>query len=158
MNIEIENIKRTRIYLLDLIKELSIEQLNEIPIGLRNNVIWNVGHLLVSQQHICYLRAGQKMAIDDKYSPLYKTGSSPEKFVEDLEVERIKHLFISSIDQFENDYSNNLFSNFNGWTTQRYGQLKISNIDEAISFVFYHEGLHAGYIMTLKNLLKNKVS
>jgi len=95
------------------------------------------------------------MFIDDTYASLYNPGTKPQKTVDEMEIGKVKQLFLSSIDQFEKDYINNLFSNYESWTTQRYGEIKISNIDDAISFVLYHEGLHAGYIMTLKNLVKN---
>lgn len=155
MNKGIDGIRRTRTYLLDFIKDLSVEQLNEMPGRLNNNIIWNLGHTLVTQQRLCYIRSGQKMFIDDTYASLYNPGTKPQKTVEEMEIGKVKQLFLSSIDQFEKDYINNLFSNYESWTTQRYGEIKISNIDDAISFVLYHEGLHAGYIMTLKNLVKN---
>jgi len=50
MKKEIERLKKTRIFLLDLIKDLTTEQLNEIPKGFNNNIIWNLGHLIASQQ------------------------------------------------------------------------------------------------------------
>jgi len=58
MNKGIDGIRRTRTYLLDFIKDLSVEQLNEIPGRLNNNIIWNLGHTLVTQQHLCYIRSG----------------------------------------------------------------------------------------------------
>jgi hypothetical protein len=156
MNKEIDTIRRTRIYLLGLVKDLTAEQLNEIPGGLNNNIIWNLGHLLVTQQRLCYLRSEQKIFIDDKYAPLYDPGTKPKVFIGNIEIEEIKQQLLSSIDQFENDYVNNLFSNYENWTTQRYGEININNIDAAIRFVLYHEGLHAGCIMTLKNLVRGR--
>ena len=54
----IEIIKLPRVHLLDVVKDLSIEQLNHIPDGFNNNIIWNLAHIVATQQNICYKRAG----------------------------------------------------------------------------------------------------
>ncbi len=50
MNNKIEKIKKTRRFLLNLVSELSTDQLNEIPPDFNNNIIWNMGHLIAAQQ------------------------------------------------------------------------------------------------------------
>ncbi|MDB4905179.1 MAG: DinB family protein [Mucilaginibacter sp.] len=151
----IERLKKTRIYLLNLIEGLTTEQLNEVPAGFNNNIIWNLGHLITSQQSICYLRSGVKVFIDEKYLPFYKPQTKPDKFVESAEIEQMKKLFLTAIDQFEKDYEGKLFSNHPAWTTM-YG-IEVKDIDDAIHFALFHEGLHTGYIMALKRLLIDKV-
>jgi hypothetical protein len=44
--------------LLDQIAGLTTEELNQIPRGLNNNIIWNLAHLISGQQGIFYARAG----------------------------------------------------------------------------------------------------
>lgn len=51
-------LRKTRQYVLELIANLSMEQLNEVPAGFTNNIVWNLGHMLASQQGVCYLRGG----------------------------------------------------------------------------------------------------
>ena len=51
---QFEILKLTRQYLLNDIKDLTVEQLNEVPAGFNNNIIWNVAHMLATQQGICY--------------------------------------------------------------------------------------------------------
>ena len=155
MNKEITRLKNIRIYLLDLVKDLSTEQLNEIPEGFNNNIIWNLAHLLATQQGICYIRAGIKTYVDEKYFLTYKPNTIPEQLIDTANVEAIKQLFVSAIDRFEIDYENKLFSNYGSWMAKPYG-VEVINIDEAIKFLLFHEGLHAGYIMAMKRLLKNK--
>jgi hypothetical protein len=152
MKREIERLKKTRTYLLDLIKDLSVEQLNEIPLGFNNNVIWNLGHLIVSQQGLCYLRAGLKPVVDEQYFTDYKPQTKPNFPIQEDEINRIKTLFLSILDKLETDYDQNSFSNYGTFTTP-YG-VEITNIDDAINFMLFHEGLHTGYIMAMKRLLK----
>lgn len=152
MKKEIEQLKKTRIYLLDLLKELSAEQLNEIPLGFNNNIIWNLGHLIVSQQALCYLRASLKPAVDEQYFNDYKPQTKPNLPIEEAEIKRIKTLFLSVLDKLEIDYDQGAFANYITFTTP-YG-VEITNIDDAIKFIPFHEGLHIGYIMAMKRLLK----
>ena len=39
----------------------SLEQLNTIPSGMSNNLIWNLGHVVVSQQKLVYALSGLPM-------------------------------------------------------------------------------------------------
>ncbi|MBS7563275.1 DinB family protein [Mucilaginibacter sp. Bleaf8] len=151
MNKPIEIIRKTREYLLTLVDGLTLEQLNTVPAGFNNNIIWNLGHLVAAQQGVCYRRAGFELRVDEIFFNLYKSDTKPERPVSQAEFEEIKMLFFSTIDQLEADYKENLFSNYEPWTT-RYGVV-IHNIDEAIGFLPYHEGLHMGYIMALKRVI-----
>ena len=103
MTKEIEQLKRTRLFLLDLIKGLTPEQLNEIPAGFNNNVIWNLGHVFTGQQRVCYLRAGLETIIDDPSFSDYKPQTKPDKTIEEEEINRIKNSFVSIIDILQTD-------------------------------------------------------
>ncbi len=152
MKKEIELLKKSRIHLFELIKELTPEQLNEIPQGFNNNIIWNLGHLFTVQQSICYLRAGIDTLIDDKTFSNYKPQTRPEKEVSLEEINIIKNSFVSIIDTLQADYDKGIFSDFQTFSVP-FG-LEICNIDEAINFMLLHDGLHVGYIMAMKHALK----
>lgn len=151
MNYTFEIIRKTRESLLKMVDGLSIEQLNKIPEGFNNNVIWNIGHLIAAQQGICYKRAGFPAVIDEAFFDTYKSGTKPESVIDEAGFEHIKQLLVSTIDQLEVDYKNNAFANYTAWTT-RY-DVEISTIDQAITFLLFHEGLHTGYIQALKRSL-----
>ena len=156
MNNKIENIKKTRRFLLDLVSELSSDQLNEIPTEYNNNIIWNLGHLIAAQQRICYIRSGLKITVEEKYFLEYLPGLRPQRAIDANEIETIKQLLTTTLDQFEADYESNLFLHLNYTLfTTPYG-MEIKNIEDAIDFLPYHEGLHCGYIMTLKRLTELK--
>lgn len=154
MHPQIETIRKTRAAVLNLISDLTIEELNEIPAGFNNNIIWNVAHLVAAQQGVCYFRAGLPLKIENRFFMAYKPESKPEGLVSAEELETIKALLFSTLDQLEEDYQASIFTNYTPWTT-RYG-VDIKNIDEAISFLPFHEGLHMGYIMALKRAVKSK--
>ena len=152
MNKNIDRLRKTRAVVLKLISDLSLEQVNEIPAGFKNNIAWNFGHMLASQLGLCYIRAGVKPAIDETQIAAYKGGTKPEKPIDAAELEHIKQLFLSSIDQLEKDYESGLLFNYQAFTTAL--GVEINTIDDAINFLFFHEGLHTGYMMSLKRLVK----
>jgi hypothetical protein len=154
MTKQIERIKKIRSFLIDLVSDLSVEQLNEVPPGFNNNIIWNIGHLIAVQQSACYTRAGIKPVVDEKLTMLYKPGTKPEQHIAANEADIIKKLLLSSLDLFDSDYKNNLFTNYISWTT-RYG-VELSDIEDVVQFLMYHEGLHSGSVISLKKLVKNK--
>lgn len=151
MNENIEIIKKTRNFLLAGINDLTNEQLNRILPGFNNNIIWNLGHLVASQQGICYSRAGLNMNVSEDFFNSYKPGSKPERNLTDTEIEKIKELLFTSLDVFEDDYAKGLWPTYPTWTTR--SGIEINSIDKAIDFMHYHEGLHSGYILTMKRIV-----
>jgi DinB superfamily len=134
------------------ISDLSIDELNKIPVGFNNNIFWNLGHLVASQQGLCYLRAGLKPMVNENIISAYKSRSKPEKSIDHNEPELIKDLLFALLDQFETDNRNNSFANYNPWTT-RY-RVEPATIDDSLNFLPGHEGLHKVNIMSLKRLVK----
>lgn len=153
MDKKIEIIKKVRKNLLDSVANLSIDQLNEIPLGFNNNIAWNFGHIIAAQQGVCYKRANLNPVVEENYFNTYKPGTKPEQTINNTDFERIKELLFSSIDQFDTDYKKNLFAIYPTWTTSQ--AIEINSIDAAINFILFHDGLHIGYIMALKRIIKN---
>lgn len=151
MNKSHDFIRKARLVLTNTIKELSIEQLNEIPAGFNNNIIWNMGHLIATQQIVCYRRAGVDTVVDADFVNAYAPGSRPERFIAEEEVLRIQELFVTSLDRFEQDMQTAIFNNYTQWTTR--AGVDINNINDVDAFLPYHEGMHVGYIMALKKAL-----
>ena len=151
MNQQIAAIKNTRTYLLTQLETLSIDQLNEIPPGFNNNIVWNIGHIIAAQQGLCYIRSGNKLMVEDSFFAHYKSGTKPERFVNADEWNEIKKQLFSTLDQLQEDYTQKLFHGYTPFTS-RYN-VEIKNIDDAIGFIQFHEGLHYGVANALKKLV-----
>ena len=147
----LNQITNTRRFILDLVKDLSIEQLNKIPNGFNNNIIWNIAHLTAAQQNLCYVRAGLPIIVEEKYFAPFLSGTKPEKHFNEEEIKSINRILLASLEQFKIDYINGLFIEFEQWD-KRYG-MKLKTIEDAINFIPFHEGMHIGYIMALKKLV-----
>lgn len=151
MNQQIDTIKKVRAFLLEGIKDLTTEQLNKIPAGYNNNIAWNLGHMVAAQQGICYKRANLTPHISEEFWEQFRSGSKPERDLTDAEIAHIKELFTINPDQLEADLAEDIFGGYTAWTT-RYG-VEIKNIEDALNFVPFHEGLHAGIIGTMKRMV-----
>lgn len=151
MTKQIEIIRETRSYLLENLKDLTTEQLNRIPEGFNNNIIWNLGHMIAAQQGVCYIRAGLTSHMPEDFINIFKSGTKPERAFSEAEIEDIKKLLLSTIDQLEDDYNNKIFGGYTGWTT-RYS-VEMNSIDDAITFLPFHEGLHSGCCNAVKKLV-----
>ncbi|WP_353938893.1 DinB family protein [uncultured Chryseobacterium sp.] len=53
-----------RIYL-SYFENYSLDQLNKIPNGFNNNLIWHIGHIIVTQQKLIYRGSGLQGYISD---------------------------------------------------------------------------------------------
>ncbi len=139
--------------LLEQVKNLSIEQFNQIPEGFSNNISWNMGHLVAVQQGICYQKAGLPQLISDDFFEKFKPGSKPNGIFSKNDILHIKELLVITLDQLENDYNNLVFCNYTVWFT-RIGT-RVNNIDNGLKFLSFHEKLHSGTIAALKRLVTN---
>jgi hypothetical protein len=149
---QIEVISSAREKILKLVAGLSEAQMNEIPDGFNNNFAWHIGHLVVTQQSLCYGRAGIAMLIDNELLEKYKPGTKPEAFISTGEIEALIALFTMLPQQLRQDCIDHVLDSYTPWTAARYG-IEITNIDDALSFVAFHEGIHYGYMAALKRAL-----
>ncbi len=142
-----ELLHQTRRNVLAVIEGLTITELNTIPTGFNNSMLWNIGHMLVTQQVLHYRLSNLPMRLDKDFVDRFKKGSSAVYYDESV-WETIKSNFLKTVDQLEEDVDNGLFQEFTMYTTS-YGTT-LTDIKSAIEFDLAHEALHFGYIMAQK--------
>jgi hypothetical protein len=136
------------------ISELTSEQLNTIPEGFNNNIIWNLGHMLAASQALCYRRSGLPVTIPDQYVTPFLTGTKPDDFINDKEIEIIKGLLISTPDRMQQDLAANQFVQYTkSERIEEVFDIALNTVEDAIAFMLYHEGMHSGYIERIKRLV-----
>ena len=154
MKESIDIMRGARKFLINLIDGISIEKLNEIPAGFNNNLAWNFGHVIATQQILCYRSTGVKPVIEKEFIDKYKTGTRPESNIDENEFRMIRQYLLETIDQFEKDSATNMFENYKAFDLKSYPGVTLKNISDAAKFVTFHDGLHVGYSMALKRSLK----
>ena len=151
MDKQLEILKVNRLIILKVIENLSLEQLNKIPDGFKNNIAWNVAHLLVTQQLLCYRLSGLQVSVSDKLIEKYQKGTAPKDIITKQEIEEVKSMFLELIDKFKGDYDNKIFKEYQLYPTSV--NVTLNNIMDAVEFNNFHEGIHLGYILSLKKLV-----
>ncbi|MFV8368922.1 DinB family protein [Flavobacterium sp. LB2R40] len=129
----------------------TLEQLNRIPEGYKNNLIWNIGHIIVTQQLLVYKLSGLPMMISEELVEKYRKGTKPEHIVTQAEVDEINALLLETIHQTKADFDNKNFKNYNEYPTSTGFTLK--RVEDALVFNNFHEGLHIGIMMNLKKFV-----
>ncbi|MFD1294906.1 DinB family protein [Lutibacter holmesii] len=142
-----DTLLKSRQLMLKVIENTSNEQLNKIPTGFKNNIAWNIAHLVVTQQLLCYKLSGLDCKVSDEVIRNFQKGSAPSYEVSSEEFEVIKKQFLQFPVVLDEDYAKGIFKNYTKYTTSVNVTLK--SIDDAIDFNLLHEGIHLGVILQL---------
>jgi len=151
MKEQLEITRTNRKILEKILNNYSLEDLNKVPEGFSNSLIWNIAHVIVTQQLLVYKLSELPLMIDDVMVELYKKGTKTEKNASQEEIDDIKKLLFSTLDKTEKDINEELFKNYKEYPTSTGFVLK--SVADAMSFNNYHEGIHLGYILALKKSL-----
>lgn len=142
---------KTRAILYKFLEKFSLEQLNSVPKGYRNSMYWNIMHVVVTQQLLVYGLSNVPMLLDSEYIKAFRKGTKTEQDASQDDIEYLKSLLISTIEKTQSDYAAGIFTTFTSYTVSTKSTL--TNVEEAIEFNNFHEGIHLGYILAMKNTI-----
>ena len=151
MNWSFDIILKTRAILYKFLEQFSLEQLNTVPKGYRNSIYWNIMHVVVTQQLLVYGLSGLPMLIDSQLIEAFRKGTKTEEDASQKDVDLLKGLLTSTIEQTQKDYAAGIFTNYTTYTVSTKSTL--TNVEEALEFNNFHEGIHLGYILAMKNTI-----
>lgn len=141
--------RQNRTLLLKFLDKFSLEQLNTIPKGYRNSIFWNIAHTLVTQQLLTYGLSNRPLLIETDLVETYKKGTATTHEATKKERSHIRALLLPTLEQTASDYEKGYFKQYSPYTTSL--NVTLSNVEEAFSFNAFHEGIHLGYILAMKN-------
>jgi hypothetical protein len=128
---------------------LSEEAYLMIPPGFDNNIAWNLGHIIVTQQALHYRLSGLPTVTTKEDIAMFRTGSSPADWSQEPHIDRLLLLLAEAPQQLKQDYETGLFAAFQPYTTSI--GISMKTIEDALAFNNFHEGLHLGSILALRN-------
>lgn len=141
----------SRKVLLGFLEKYAVEELNKIPEGFSNNLIWNIGHIIVVQQLLVYKLSGLPMLVSQEMIDKYQKGTKPEHYITQKEIEELKILLFSTLEKTKQDFADNLFQNYREFTSMSGFTMK--SAANAIEFNNYHEAMHTGIMMQIRKFL-----
>ncbi len=145
-------IRRNKELFLQLVNNLSIEQLNKIPEEFNNCIAWNFGHIVASTHSLCYVRPEVKPDLDIRFKIKYQEGSKPEGFITQEEIDILKQQLVSTINAIEEDVKNNVFERITPYSTATYGY-EMTTIEEILTCSLAHDSLHYGCALAQSKLV-----
>ncbi len=151
MDKQFEILIANRALILNIVENLNLEQCNKIPKGFKNNIAWNIAHLVVTQQLLCYAKSELSVLVAEDLIETHKKGTVPNRDLVQEELDHIKEQLIGLPNTFKEDYSAGIFKVYNSYTTS--ANVTLNSIEDAIEFNNFHEGIHLGTIMSLKKLV-----
>ncbi|MBU2995705.1 DinB family protein [Cellulophaga baltica] len=123
------------------------EQLLNIPEGYRNNIWWNIAHVVVTQELLVNKFSGLPLRISNEMVEKYKKGTVPDGLATEDEIELVEGLLFSTLELMQQDYEQGKYKTYTEYTTSV--NITLSSVEDAIAFNAYHEGLHTGAILSL---------
>ncbi len=144
-------LEKTRRRALEIADALTPEQLLTIPKGFHNNILWNLGHLVVSQQVLCYTKSGLAPRAPGYLMPLFGKGSSPAAWAGQIDATEVKSWLLESMTLLRNDFEQHVFKQYEAYETS--SGMVLTNIGEALTYVLWHESQHLGVILSLRKLV-----
>jgi hypothetical protein len=151
MNTHFYILKKSRALLMKELEGLSLDDIHKIPEGFKNNIAWNVAHLVVTQQLLHYKLSGLNPLCPDDLIEAHRKGTSPTKTFTAEEFEELKELLIGLPDTLQEDFEAGIFENYTEYPTST--GVVLDSIEIAIPFNNFHEGIHYGIIRSIKKFL-----
>ena len=133
------------------LKNFSLKQLNTVPEGFNNNIIWNVAHALATQQSIMYTLSSLKPVVPQSWIDGYRKGTKPEGDVSQEFVDAIDAALTSTMEQLKKDIEAGVFENYQPYTTST--KMELNSFATAFPFVLFHDGVHIGSVLALAKLV-----
>lgn len=133
---------RLRTKMRELLKGLSHEEAMTVPPGHRTSILWNIGHALVTQQLLTYLRSGLKPRIELDLMDHYAKGTDGSG-ARAADIPVIEESLLRTAFVLQDDVAAGRFSTYEGVHTSL--DVHVGTIQEALAFNNVHEGLHLGY-------------
>jgi len=145
-------LQQTRPLLLQIANGLSDEELLTIPAGFSNNILWNLGHLAVTQQLLHYGLSNLPLNAPDELVAQCRKGTSPTEWTTPPDLDEIRRLLIDLPRQLEADLAAGQFTTFRPYITSV--GVELVDLETALSFNQFHEGLHTGSILALRRAVR----
>jgi DinB superfamily len=150
---DIETLREIRGFVRRLTDDLSDEQLEAQPPGASNHVLWNLGHLAVTQQLLHYKLSGLPMYLPDEVVDGFRKGTSPTDWngSPPASTGEIREWLVELPERLAEDHAAGRFETFHEYPTST--GIVLHTLDEALAFNNFHEGIHAGIMIRLMKSL-----
>ena len=136
-----------------IMEAYSLAQLNTVPIGFNNNMIWNIAHVVATYDMLCYKLHNIPTRLDGDFIEEFKKGTMPQRMLDQSFVDDLKKKMLNQVDWIERDYKGNVFPSSIPNPYETSYRFVLNNIEDVITFNNVHENLHMGIVMSLRKFI-----
>lgn len=147
----LDTLRRLRQSLSGVVSGLSPEAWQTIPEGFSNNVLWNVGHVVVTAEVLTYALSGLDTNVPREYVKMFRKGTSPADWDAPPDIDGVRRWLTESPDLLEADYRAGRFETYREYTTTP--GVVLASVEDGIRFNLFHEGLHIGSVLALRKFV-----
>ena len=135
--------------LLYVLEDVTEEEAELIPNGFRNNIRWNMGHILLDQYTWIYFQLNEETPYKE-WEKFFGFGTTPDDFTK----ETPNYSELLTLLKTQPNYIRETFMNRLSEKLLKVTELEMSTVGEVLPRTMYHEGLHIGTIMAIKKLIR----
>jgi hypothetical protein len=137
----------------DLLKNTPEEILDIIPAGFHNNIRWNFGHIVYTQEKLVFALSGEELSLPPSFQENFAAGTRPSESGTGIphiieiatelanQKDRIKEYAVTRFDKS----LPKPFTNQMGVT--------LNTFNDALLFSFYHEAVHVQAIKDISRVI-----
>ena len=152
-SIDLSNSIRSRFE--ELIDNLSTEELNAIPHGFNNNIVWNYGHIIVSGYALAFISSGVDTSLTIPLYSKFRKGSRPEGIMTTGEINTLKELRAQFPAVLEEALKKEKFNNITAYATQTFG-VPMPTLDSILTTIAAHDTFHYQTARMYKRILNSQ--
>jgi uncharacterized damage-inducible protein DinB len=135
------------------VKELSEEETCTVPRGFNNNILWNLGHILLVHEKFAFALTNENMELPKHFAEMFAPGTKPENWGTEVpSLDEILLLLSKQIERIGQTLEHRLEEKLEKPYVTSSG-LELSAVKECLSFCLYHEGMHFAAIKAIKQHL-----
>jgi hypothetical protein len=135
-----------------LLADLEDAEWTAIPVGFRNHLLWNLGHVTYVQRALAYGLSGLPLDLPEAWPRWFGRGSDPRDWEADPDPAEVRTRHDRAWRKLEADLAAGRFTTFTPFRTE--AGVALESLDQALAFNNVHEGLHLGIMIRLKKALR----
>lgn len=126
------------------------KETHTVPQGFNNNILWNLGHILLVHEKFSFALTNEKMELPKDFAEWFAPGTKPGNWgMQISSLDEIILLLSKQIDRVEQTLEHRLEEYLEKPFVTSSG-LEILTVKECLSFCLYHEAMHFATIKAIK--------
>lgn len=128
------------------IESITEEMADEMPLGYKNTIRWNLGHILAVTDAFLFNFDEIPMYLSEEYFGMFKSGSKPADWqTQPPSLDELSFMFKGQMEHIKKHLEQRSLDEKTVNTFNLYGNPQ-ETLGEVLNFCLYHEGFHLGYI------------